>query len=175
MGILPFTKYILNYFGLINSICMSMILYIGRFIGYGLTYMTPPYIFLGLAAMECLAALYFVAVIDYCSVIAPQTLIATAISMVSVLTWIVGQGLGSLLAGVLVDNFNMRVMFIIYGAGISAIFAAYWVLYHLVIKKYEIHQNSPSKKTNVENNNDFGRNQQTNDMNLTARMISVRL
>jgi len=173
--ILPFSKYILKFIGLINTICLSMILYIGRFIGYGLTYQTPPYAFIGLAAMEFLVALYFVAQIDYCSVIAPRSLIATAISLVSVLTWIVGQGLGSLLAGVLVVKYNMRDMFILYGAGISSFFAVYWLLYHLIIKKYEINQNLSSKIEGIDDTGEPLQNQQNSALKLSTRMISTKL
>ena len=144
--VLPFAKQIINYLGIMNTICWSMIIYIGRFVAYGLTYSSPPYPFIAYGAMEFLANLYFVAVISYSSVIAPQSLIATAISIGSVMCWIVGQGIGALLAGVLVEKYNMRVMFIVFGIAGSSFFLAYWIVYHLVIKKYEVNQNKANEK-----------------------------
>ena len=104
LPILPFAKQIISYLGVMNTICWTMIFYIGRFVAYGLTYSSPPYPFIAYGSMEFLSNLYFVAVINYCSVIAPQTLIATSISICSVMCWIVGQGLGALLAGVVVER-----------------------------------------------------------------------
>ena len=46
---------------------------------------------------------------SYYSVAVPP--IATAISIGSVMTWIVGKGMGSLLGGVLVTKYDIRIMF----------------------------------------------------------------
>jgi len=190
--VLPFAKQIINYLGVMNTICWSMVFYIGRFVAYGLTYSSPPYPFIALGSMEFLANLYFVACINYCSVIAPQTLIATSISISSVMCWIVGQGLGALLAGVVVDRYNMRVMFVVFGIAGSAFFFCYWVLYHLVIKHYEVdhtkhYEVDHTKHYEVDHTKNTGDSTEQNrreqpkkkednrEINLTGRIISSRL
>ena len=119
--------------------------------------------------------LYFVAVISYCSVIAPQSLIATAISIVSVLTWIVGQGVGAILAGVIIEKYNMRVMFVVFGIAGSSFFFAYWILYHLVIKRYEVNQNKTNEMNTQESSEQTKVKEDSSEINLTARMVSSRL
>ena len=152
-----------------------MIFYIGRLVAYALTYTSPPYPFIAYSAMEFLMNLYYVAVIDYSSVIAPQSLIATAISIGSVMCWIVGRGIGALLAGFVVEKYNMRVMFVVFGIGGSSFFFAYWILYHLVIKKYEVNQNKPNENTAPGNSEQTGWKEENSEINLTARPISTRL
>ena len=151
-----------------------MIFYVGRLVGIGLTYTTPPYPFIAYSAMEFLNNLFYVAVISYSSIIAPQSLIATAISIGSVMCWILGRGMGALLAGVVVARYNMRVMFVVFGVGGSIFFLAYWMLYHLLIKKYEIdHSKSSDSSITAKTKEDGKRDEK--DIILSARVLSTRL
>ena len=76
-----FSKYVFNYCGHMNTMCLCQIIYIGRLVAIGLTYSSPPYPFIVYAALESFSNLYMVAIISYTSVIGPQSLIATAISI----------------------------------------------------------------------------------------------
>merc|ERR1711915_908800 len=123
----------------------AMILYSARTIIYGLVYSSPPYILIAFGLLEFNLNIYFVSVINYSSVVAPQSLIATAITIGSVMCWIVGLSLGSFLSGFLVQTFGLRVMFYIVGVAGIIFFSLYIVIYHIVIKKYET---NPSDESN---------------------------
>ena len=151
-----------------------MILYISRNVAYGLTYSSPPYPFIAYSAMEGFLNLYFVANISYMSVLAPQSLIATAISIGSVMTWIIGKGIGSLLAGIVVERYNIRVMFIIIGIAGSSFFFFYWILYHLVIKRFEVNQNRIKIDKTETNPDPQVSKEEKNKINLTATRMSTK-
>ena len=172
---LAIAKYAIKYLGHINTICLFQILFMSRLIGYGFTYSSPPYPFIAYAAMDSFFNIYMVAGISYSSVIAPQSLIATAISIGSVLCYVFGGGVGSLLAGVLVDRYNMRVMFIIFGIGGCSFFLVYWILYHLIIKRFEVDQNKDKDADTSENHEQKNWKEENNGINLTARIMSTRL
>jgi MFS family permease len=174
--VLPFAKFVMDHLGIMNTFCLSMFLWCGRISAYGLTYSSPPYPFLAYGAMEFCMQLNFVAIIAYSSVIAPQYLIATAISIGSVMCWILGMGVGSLLAGFLVETFNIRVMFIAVGIASSSFFLLYWMLYHLLIKQFEVHQNK-EKEEDESSANSATKYQKEEQFegNLTSIMVSTRL
>ena len=98
--------------------------------------------------------------------IAPQSLIATAISIGSVMCWIFGLGLGSILSGFLVDSYGIRIMLYVVGVAGICFFLFYLVLYHLVIKRFEVNQN-------LENQDDE-RDQKTEE-NGDGNVLSTRL
>jgi len=170
--ILPFAKYALKYLGDMNTMCIFNIIWMLRLVAFGFTYSSPPYELIAYAALESVISLYFVAQIAYTSVVAPQSLIATAISFASVMLWIVGKGVGSILAGILVTTYNIRIMFIVFGVVGSSVILVYWVLYHLIIKKFEVHQNKEKEENTAE---EYEQTQTRNQINLTARIVSTRM
>ena len=168
-----FANLIMDRFGIINTMCVSIACVCIRMCGYSFTYTSPPYPLFAYAALEFTVQLYFVTTIAYCSKIAPHYLTATAISMSSVMSWIVGMGVGSLISGLLVDLLNMREMFITMGIACSAFFLFYLVLYHLLIKSFEVDQN----KKNEEEKTTATKSQTEEKLNenATARIVITRL
>lgn len=149
---MPFAKKIINYVGMMNTICLCMAIYCLRMIAYGLTYTSPPYPFIAFGGFNDVASSFtFVALITYTSVIAPQSLINTAISIGSVMCWIIGMSSGSLLSGLVVNEFSIRTMFYVFGTTGICYYMFYLILYHLVIRKYEINQNMGNKELATEN------------------------
>ena len=98
---------------------------------------------------------------QYMTSLAPPALTATAISIMATIIWVLGKGVssliithfchhfssekqdeciitvqaGSMLSGVLYNQFGMRGMFLVVGAGLIAIALAYLLLYHLALKR----------------------------------------
>ena len=97
---------------------------------------------------------------QYMTSLAPPALTATAISIMATIIWVLGKGVGttithfchhfssekqdeciiplqagSMLSGVLYNQFGMRGMFLVVGAGLIAIALAYLLLYHVALKR----------------------------------------
>ena len=93
---------------------------------------------------------------QYMTSLAPPALTATAISIMATIIWVLGKGVGttltisivrnrvkvechipaqagSMLSGVLYNQFGMRGMFLVVGAGLIAIALAYLLLYHVAL------------------------------------------
>merc|ERR1711971_937721 len=79
----------------------------------------------------------WVSIMQYMASLAPPALTATAISIMATIIWVLVKGSGSMLSGVLYNQFGMRGMFLVVGAGLIAIALAYLLLYHLVLKRGE--------------------------------------
>ena len=70
----------------------------------------------------------------------------------------------------------MRVMFVVFGIGGSAFFFCYWILYHLVIKHYEVDQNKKTDGSTGQGDNiKEGEEEDKGEINLTRRIVSSRL
>ena len=143
MIIMFFTRRITDRLGFINTYCIGMTMFSFKLVAYSLTYSSPAYPLIAINLLDVGGppGLTYVTTISYTAVIAPQSLIATAVSIGSVLCWIVGMSHGAFLSGFLVNNFGIRVMFRILGSAGVLFFLLYLVLYHTIIKNYEIDQN----------------------------------
>ena len=64
--------------------------------------------------------------------------------------WMVGKGAGALVAGQLAERYGVRMMFAMFGTGGTIFYTAYWVSYHLVLKKWEKKQNLTEEMVNGE-------------------------
>ena len=131
---------------MMKTLCLAMTLYSARMIAYGLTYNIPAYPFIAFGALEFNLNLFFVYVISYSSVIAPQSFNATAISIGSAMRWIFCLGLGFILAGLLVEKYSIQTMFFVVGVAGMCFFLFYLMLYQLVIQRFEINQNQESQE-----------------------------
>ena len=169
-----FSKFIIDRLGIINTLCLSAAVVAVRICAFGLTYSTYP--FLGYAALEFFFQLSFVANIAYIAVIAPHFLTATAISLGSVICWIVGMGLGSLLSAFLVEAFSIRVMFIIVGIATTSYYLLYCLLYQLVIKRFQVNQNIEDvEEKPSETFDEKTKEEKKFQENLSARMVMTRM
>ena len=73
-------------------------------------------------------------------------------------------------------RYNMRVMFVVFGIGGSAFFLCYWILYHLVIRQYEVdHSKNTEGSTGQGEDIQAGGEEDKGGINLTRRIISSRL
>ena len=79
--------------------------------------------------------------VSYMTSVAPEALTGTAISLMATVTWVVGRGAGSLLAGsllagLLADRLGVRGMFLLVAAGVIATTLAYWGIYQALLKRW---------------------------------------
>merc|ERR1712062_552948 len=99
---------------------------------------SPPYI---LILTNCLDGMgmniLWVSILQYMTSLAPPALTATAISIMATIIWVVGKGAGSLLSGLLYNQFGMRGMFLVVGTGLIAIALLFLFLYHVALKRRE--------------------------------------
>ena len=143
--ILPFAKFLIKKIGSVNMICISMIILCGQLVLVGLTHSNPPWEFIGYKAMDGFFPLMWVSVVIYSGKIAPAALTATAISLCSTIIWIAGKGVGTLLSGLLINKLSISLTFIIVGSFCSLCSMLYWVVYHLILKKYELNHHDDEK------------------------------
>ena len=77
---------------------------------------------------------------------------------------------------ILVEEFNIRVMLILVGIAGTAYFLLYCLLYQLVIKRFQVDQNTGnSQEKQSENSNEKTQPEKFFSENLTARMVMTRL
>ena len=135
-------NYLIKKLGPVNLACLSIFFLCGELVLVGLTTSTPPWEFIGYHALAGVFPLLWCSVIAYCSRIAPATLTATAISLCATLVWIAGKGVGTLLAGFLIDKFSLSTMFLIIGGNGMVSSILYWAAYHTYLKKKEVTKDS---------------------------------
>jgi len=99
---------------------------------------SPPYILIFTNCLDGIGMnILWVSIMQYMTSLAPPALTATAISIMATIIWVLGKGAGSMLSGVLYNQFGMRGMFLVVGAGLIAIALAYLTLYHVALKRGE--------------------------------------
>ena len=107
--------------------------------------MTPPYPFLAFGGVyDVLFHLSNVAVVSYTYTIAPKNLVATGLSIGSVMCWVVGTSFGSFLSGLLVDQLGIRIMFHIMGSLGLVFFLTYELFYICLLERHQFNQTSES-------------------------------
>ena len=73
--------------------------------------------------------------VTYMTWLAPATLTGTSISLMATVTWVLGKGCGSLLAGFLNSMFGTRLMLQMVGGGLLCTTSTYWLIYHMLLKR----------------------------------------